>query len=107
MFIIIIMSAKETGYISFDVETDGPSLLKHSLLSVGLVLFDKSGAEVDSLSLNIAKRHDAEENPSTMEFWNANKEAWEHCHKDMLNPTDAMNQISDFYRKHSSKYSLK
>lgn len=101
------MVSKETGYISFDVETDGPSPLKHSLLSLGMVLFDNEGNEVDSLSVNIMKRNDAVENPSTMEFWAKNKEAWDHCHKDMLSPLDAMNKVSDFYSRYSSKYSLK
>lgn len=95
------------GYLSFDVETDGPSPLTNSLLSLGLVLFDKTGREIDSLEVNIRKDTNKIENPVTMAWWREQHEAWEYCHRDPVTAAAAMSRVARFYEGHAKRYDIR
>jgi len=96
----------EQVYFSFDIEADGASPMNNSLLSVGIVVFDRYGKELDSIEVNIEKRDEAEEDENTMKFWEKNPEAWNYCHQDTVSPTVAMEKIGSFYEKYKKLYKI-
>jgi hypothetical protein len=96
----------KTAYLSFDIETDGPSPLTNSMLSLGIALIDDNANIIDELEVNILKRDNTVEDPSTMEFWKKNPVAWEQCHQNMISPQDAMAKVAEFYGKWSTQYKL-
>lgn len=98
---------KPVAYLSFDVETDGPTPLKNSLLSVGIVIFDEDSTEISSLKVNIKRRPAGVENPATMKWWNTQPDAWTACHLDVIDPGEAMYQIAKFIRVFSGLFELR
>lgn len=98
---------KAIGYLSFDVEADGPSPLSNSMLSLGVVLLTEQGIEVDSFEVNLVRRAGSKEDDDTMEWWSNHPEAWAHCHQNTTSPQEGMKQLADFYAKHSGTYKLK
>jgi hypothetical protein len=95
-----------TAYLSFDVETDGPSSSLHSMLSLGITLILPNGTELDAFEVNILEREGAIQDPSTMKFWEENKSAWLACHQNAVSPFDAMTSLATFYTKWHKKYKL-
>lgn len=95
-----------TAYLSFDIETDGPSPMINSMLSIGIALMTSDGNFADTLSVNIKKRDDAKEDENTMKWWKTQLLAWERCHQNMLTPQEAMAQVAEFYFKWSKEYKL-
>jgi len=100
------MTANKVAYLSFDIETDGPSPLTNSMLSLGIVLIDDDGVVLDELLVNIIKRKDMEEDVCTMDWWKTVPDAWSACHIDMVSPHDAMRQVATFYEKWMNNYKL-
>jgi len=94
------------GYLSFDIEADGPSPLQNSMLSLGIVLLDEQGNEIDSMEVNIKERYGCLQDESTMEFWSKNQDAWAYCHQNVQSEQDAMQMVNNFYRKHMANYKL-
>jgi DNA polymerase III alpha subunit (gram-positive type) len=94
------------AYLSFDIETDGPTPLNNSMLSIGIVLMTLDEHIVDTVSINIKKRNDAFEDPDTMKWWKTQPIAWEACHQNMLSPQEGMSKIAEFYKKWSLQYKL-
>jgi oligoribonuclease (3'-5' exoribonuclease) len=101
------MSSKhEIAYLSFDIETDGPSPLVNSLLSIGICLIDENENIIDQLEINIMERENSTQDPKTMEWWHTQQVAWNICHQNQLSCHEAMNKISEFYKKWSQHYKL-
>lgn len=69
-------------FFSIDIETDGPVPLTNSILSLAVVAFDGSGAELDHWEANLFPLRGAVRDPVTMrEFWDKNPEAWAYCNQ--------------------------
>ena len=60
-----------TVYLSFDVETDGPSPMLNNLLSIGIYGLDKDFKNIFNFSENIFEHLGKVQNKDTMIFfWN-------------------------------------
>jgi DNA polymerase III alpha subunit (gram-positive type) len=95
-----------TAFLSFDIETDGPSPILNSMLSLGIALITNDGNVIDTLSVNIKKRDESKEDENTMKWWKTQPIAWEKCHQNMVSPQEAMTKVAEFYRKWISNYKL-
>lgn len=96
----------QPAYLSFDIETDGPTPLVNNMLSFGISLMKDDGEIMDELEVNIKERNGCVGDYKTMEFWNKNKLAWEICHENQVSPQEAMQKLSEFYSKWCKKYRL-
>lgn len=83
-------------YVSIDIEADGPIPGDNSMLSLGAVAFNNDGSVIDKFYINIDELIGAIQNPSTMEFWNRNKDAWNAMQKNKVAPDVAMKQFCDW-----------
>lgn len=77
-------------YVSTDIETDGPIPGENSMLSLGSVAFDAGGAEIASFEINFETLPGAKANPTTMEWWQSQAEAWAAARRDPVEPAAAM-----------------
>lgn len=82
--------SRKPFYISVDIETDGPTPGKHSMLSIGAAAFDKHGNLVDTFTVNLQPLFGADTCPATMAFWAKFPDAYEATKKDRMKPYDAM-----------------
>jgi hypothetical protein len=80
-------------YVSIDIETDGPCPGVHSMRSLGAVGFDEDGKERGSFLINFEPIPNGLTDPSTMQFWNRNPEAWA---KATANPVEPWQAIAQF-----------
>lgn len=96
----------ETAYLSFDIETDGPSPIVNNMLSFGICLLKSNGEILDELEINIKEREECFQDSSTMEFWEKNKIAWEICHQNQISHREAMDKLATFYSKWNDKFKL-
>jgi DNA polymerase III alpha subunit (gram-positive type) len=96
----------QTAYLSFDIETDGPSPIINSMLSFGICLINEYQVILDELEVNIFEREGCVQNNATMQFWTQNKKAWELCHQNQVSPQEAMEKLARFYDKWSKVYKL-
>lgn len=83
-------------YISTDVETDGPIPGKYSMLSLGAAAFTLEKGLVGKFSVNLERLPGAIENPSTMDWWKTQPEAWKACRENQENPDQAIRKYSDW-----------
>ena len=73
-----------TVYLSFDVETDGPSPILNNLLSIGIYGLDKDFKNIFNFSENIFEHLGKVQNKDTMIFfWNKeeNQTTWRNLKK--------------------------
>jgi len=83
-------SSKEV-FFSLDIEADGPIPVRNSMLSLGAVAFDETGAEVGYWEANLAPLPGAAQDERTMrDFWNKNPEAWAYCTSNVQDPAVAL-----------------
>jgi DNA polymerase III alpha subunit (gram-positive type) len=92
------MSYKKEIYISIDIETDGPCPGVNSMISLGAAAYDWDGTLVDTWTMNFERIPDGVQNPSTMDFWSENPEAWEASTKDPVSPDVAIKSFYDWVR---------
>lgn len=96
----------QTAYLSFDIETDGPSPLVNNMLSFGISLIKDDGVILDELEVNIKERDGTQQDEETMKFWEQNKTAWNICHTNQISHCEAMIKLGEFYDKWSKYYNL-
>lgn len=79
---------KETVFLSFDIEADGPSPVTNSMLSLGACLIreDKSVLREWEWKFKPLEGHVQDED--TMDFWSRNKEAYEYSTNDQKDPME-------------------
>lgn len=84
-------------YFSIDIESDGPIPGSYSMLSLGAAAF-KPGAtgHVSSFSANLDFLPGASQNPSTMDWWKTQPEAWAACREDVKHPGHVMHNFRDW-----------
>lgn len=102
--------SKQTLYLSFDVETDGPSPLVNNLLSIGIVGFEENtGTEVFEFNTNIFPLPTHTPDTKCMEtFWlkPQQKEAWEYLQTDRKNYITVFEDLTYKLFVLSNKYEL-
>src|SRR5689334_22828103 len=77
-------------YVSTDVETDGPIPGPHSMLSFGSASYTADKHLVATFEANLHTLPEAAGHPATMEWWNAQPEAWAAHRRDLRQPSEAM-----------------
>lgn len=93
---------------SFDVETDGCSVVLNNLLSVGICFIKQSGQVIGELEYNIAARPDRAPEPRCMtEFWAKNPRAWEYVHTNVVLAEWAMQDLSKRLTELAKTYEIK
>jgi hypothetical protein len=100
--------SKKTLYISFDIETDGPTPLVNNMLSIGLVGID-SNLEIHwTFESNIEPLEFHSPDSTCMEFWTKpeNKTAYDHMFLNRLSYYDSMYKIGTELNTLSQKYNL-
>lgn len=101
------MFKKSRLYLSFDIETDGPSPIINNLLAIGIYAFTieaQGPQEIFKLSYNIRPLDGHTSNARTMEFWAQHPVQWAQLQIDQLDADDVMVAISDKLRSLSSQY---
>jgi len=77
-------------YVSTDVETDGPIPGVNSMLSLGSAAFLADKTLVGTFTANLETLPGATANPSTMEWWGSQPDAWAACREDPQPPEEVM-----------------
>lgn len=90
-------------YFSTDVETNGPIPGPFSMLSFASVVFNKQGTELGSFDTNLNILDNSKTDPSTMEFWDKNKAAYEATRIDTQDPKTAMTKYSSWIESFNCK----
>jgi hypothetical protein len=83
-------------YVSTDVETDGPIPGANSMLSFGSAAYLANKTLVGTFTANLETLPGAEPNPSTMEWWGSQPEAWAACRIDPQPPEEVMPTYVDW-----------
>ena len=81
-------------YVSTDVEADGPIPGPHSMLSFASAAYTAEKELVGTFSANLETLPGASGHPTTMAWWETQKEAWEKCRVDLQEPEKAMNDYA-------------
>lgn len=91
--------------MSIDVETDGPCVLKNSMLSFGVVVMDaKTGEIIEELQQQMTTLKGHTQDPKTMtDFWKHNPEAWRAATTRRVSPETAMSRVAAMVRRLKAK----
>ncbi len=106
---IIILMSKQQLYLSFDVETDGPSPLINNLLSIGIAGFDENKNVVFKFESNILPLDTHTSDKECLEtFWlkPEQKKAWDFLQTNQKNYINVFENLSCELYKLSVKYKL-
>jgi len=79
-------------YVSTDVETDGPIPGAYSMLSFGSAAYLPDKTLVGTFEANLETLPEATAHPKTMEWWQAQPEAWRACRENAQPPAKVMPQ---------------
>ena len=60
------------------------------MLSFGSAAYKSDKTLIGTFSANLEQLQDAKENPTTMEWWSTQPEAWDVCRKDLQEPKSTM-----------------
>jgi hypothetical protein len=77
-------------YVSTDVETDGPIPGPHSMLSFASAAYRADKTLVSTFSANLETLPGATPHPTTMDWWNQHRDAYEATRTKRLEPAEAM-----------------
>lgn len=105
------MTTKSTNktklYISFDVETDGPST-NNNLLSIGFCGLTNDFTEIFSIEYNIKPLPTHEPDSDTMNWWlqKENSIAWNYIQQNQISYIDAFNDLSNKLKDISQSYTI-
>ncbi len=91
-------SAEPVTFVVTDIETDGPSPLRNSMLSFASVAIDYEGNEFGTFEANLIPRADRTSDPDTMDWWQTEPEAWAAATTDPERPEDVMRSFVDWIR---------
>lgn len=86
-------------YFSVDVETDGLTPGRNSMLSVGAVAYAGATLEpLDTFSINLAELHGTRPDEDTLKWWTQFPVAWEMTRRDPQPPLPAMRRFAAWIR---------
>ncbi|MCI5052079.1 MAG: hypothetical protein MRY21_02950 [Simkaniaceae bacterium] len=81
--------------LAIDIETSGPSMVKHGILSIGAI------AGSDAFEVNIALEGREYDTLCLEQFWKRHPKAHAHVTKDPLAPKEAMARFAAFLDRHN------
>jgi DNA polymerase III alpha subunit (gram-positive type) len=92
-------------YLSYDIEADGPTPSVNSMLSIGIVAFDKNKNEIFTFERNMFPLGSGHvQNENTMKFWAEFPEQWEYITSNQVIPESAMSDLSDLLGKYKKTH---
>lgn len=103
------MPEKQNIYLSFDVETDGPSPSVNNLLSIGIYGIDDNYKEIFTFEANIKELPDKIQDADCMNnFWlkDEHKNAYNFLHHDQQNYIDVFETLSQKLKIISKTYNI-
>ncbi|SFZ86556.1 hypothetical protein SAMN02983003_3740 [Devosia enhydra] len=83
-------------FVVTDIEADGPSPLKSSMLSFASVAITLEGKVLDEFEAVLAPRPDRAPSPDTMAWWQTQPEAWAAATTDPEPPETVMPRFADW-----------
>lgn len=90
--------------ISIDIEADGRSPTRHSMLSIGAVVCDEAGNVLETWERNLLPIPGREAEVECMEeFWSKHPEAWDYATTNAVEPSKAMKDLIDLFLRHGGK----
>jgi hypothetical protein len=88
--------AEQTIFIVTDIETDGHSPLRNSMLSFASVAVSYDGGVISEFEAVLAPRADRMPDPRTMDWWKTQPEAWEAATSNPQSPETEMLRYADW-----------
>jgi hypothetical protein len=95
---------KREIYFSVDIEANGPIPAEFSMLSFGAAAYLDTGYYIGSFERNLFPLDGAKEDPTTMEWWATQPEAWELCQKNQVKPETAMRDFAVWIEELEDSY---
>ncbi|HEY4201392.1 MAG TPA: 3'-5' exoribonuclease [Devosiaceae bacterium] len=86
----------QTTFVVTDIETDGHSPLRNSMLSFASVAMDYDGTVLGEFEANLTPRPDRHQDPRTMAWWETQPEAWVAATTDPQPPEKVMARYADW-----------
>lgn len=90
------LTPKKELYFSLDIEADGPYPGDYSMLSLGCVAFDDSGAELGEWYANFELLPGAGQDLGTMKFWADNQSYYDLTRTFVQSPQEAMTHFVEW-----------
>lgn len=81
-------------YVSTDIETNGPIVGKHAMLSIGSAVFTADKQLLATFSANLETPPDSESDERTMAWWATQPEAWAACRVNPEAPKTVMTRYA-------------
>jgi hypothetical protein len=102
-------SSRPRLIVSFDIEADGDSPAKNSMLSFGAVAFDEtSRAEVDAMQMNLKPRAGCVQDERCMrEFWANHPDVYKFVQTDQISGEAFAKRIADFWCQWSKTHTIR
>lgn len=94
-------------YLSIDIETDGPIPGPYSMLQLGAAAFHPNGSLLGKQQWNLHELRGASTNPSTMDWWATQGDAYMETRKNCISPPKAMQEFVDFALEQKNKTTSK
>lgn len=88
--------ARNGGYVSIDIEADGPVPGLNSMLSLGAAAFNGEGHQLQTFSMNLEQLPEAKEDRDTMEWWAKRPEDWRIARDQPWPPSVVMPAFRDW-----------
>lgn len=89
-----VMALNREMYFSIDIETDGPLVGIHSMLSLGSIALDDDCKEISTFSMNLKELDGAVQDADTMKWWADKPKAWNAARKNPKNPEEVMHAFT-------------
>ncbi|HVV68294.1 MAG TPA: 3'-5' exoribonuclease [Gammaproteobacteria bacterium] len=86
-------------YVSTDIETDGWTPGKNSMLSLGSAAFLADKTLLDTFTVNLETLPNAVQEPATLHWWNTQPVAFEACRRDCQPPATAMQKYQRWLKQ--------
>lgn len=84
-------------YVSVDIESDGPSPGRNSMLAFGAAAFERGNrTPIDCFEINLKPLPDATPDPNTMSWWKGQPEAWKYITTNPVSPELGMKRFSNW-----------
>lgn len=93
-------------YYSIDIETVGPIPGEYSMISLGCAAFEKGNrTPLSTFEMNLQELPGAKRDPSTMEWWKTQPEAWEASTRNPIYPGQVMYKFNEWVKEVSGNRS--
>ncbi len=87
---------KQDIYVSTDIEADGETPGKNSMLSIGSAAYLEDKTLLSTFSINLETLPEASADPTTMQWWQGFPEAWQACRQNLVSPETAMKKYGEW-----------